>query len=191
MGIHAVTQAQWKAVMGDNPSRFQGDALPVEQVSWQQCNEFCEKMRKMDGKPYRLPTETEWEWACRAGTISPFYFGETISAEQANFDASYSYANGTTATPRRKTTPVASFPSNAFGLFDMHGNVWEWCLDWYGNYPTGDTVDYQGPTVGTERVMRGGAWNQIPRRCRSAFRGNEEPRKRRKDVGFRICLSER
>jgi formylglycine-generating enzyme required for sulfatase activity len=190
LAVHAVTQAQWKAVMGENPSRFQGDSLPVEQVSWDACNTFCKKLSEKDGKRYRLPTEAEWEWACRAGTATPFHFGDTISAEQGNFDASYTYGNSTKGTPRRMPTPVGSFPPNAWGLFDMHGNVWEWCLDWYGIYPTQESVEYQGPTSGAVRVIRGGAWNQIPRRCRSAHRDGSDPRKGRKDVGFRICFSE-
>ena len=161
--------------MGENPSRFKGDTLPVEQVLWHECIEFCKKMSSMDGKPFRLPSESEWEYACRAGTITPFHFGETISSDQANFDASRVYGDGKPGINRRQTTAVGRFPPNAWGLFDVHGNVWEWCSDWYGIYPTEDSVDYQGPANGTERVIRGGAWNQIPRRCRSAYRGTEDP----------------
>ena len=190
MGIHPVSQAQWKTVMGTNPSRFQDDTLPVEQVSWHECHEFCKKMTEMDGKPYRLPTETEWEYACRAGTTTPFHFGQTLSTDQANFDGKYVYGDGEEGTYRQRTTPVGRFPPNAWGLYDLHGNVWEWCSDWYGIYPTEDSVDYQGPMNGTERIIRGGAWNQIPRRCRSAHRDRAEPTKRRKDVGCRICFSE-
>jgi len=189
MGVHPVTQGQWRHVMGENPSRFKGDTLPVEQVSWDDCIAFCKRLSEREGKHYRLPTETEWEWACRAGTITPFHFGETILPEQANYDSNYVYGTGTPGTPRKQTTPAGAFPANAWGLFDMHGNVWEWCLDWYGVYPTGESVDYQGPKAGVERVIRGGAWNQILRRCRSASRDFENPRKRRKDVGFRICFS--
>jgi formylglycine-generating enzyme required for sulfatase activity len=190
MGIHPVTQAQWKKVMGENPSRFQGDTLPVEQVSWHECIEFCKKMNLIDGKRYRLPSEAEWEYACRAGTNTPFHFGETISTDRANFDGKFVYGNGKGGTYRQKTTPVDVFPPNEWGLCDLHGNVWEWCSDWYGIYPSGDAVDFQGPIEGRARVIRGGAWNQIPRRCRSAHRDCADPRKRRKDVGFRVCFSD-
>jgi formylglycine-generating enzyme required for sulfatase activity len=190
MAVHPVTQAQWNQVMGENPSRFKGETLPVEQVSWDDCTAFCKRLSEREGKHYRLPTEAEWEWACRAGTTTPFHFGETILPQQANFDCNYVYGKGTPGTPRKQTTPVASFPANAWGLLDMHGNVWEWCLDWHGVYPGGESVDYQGPKAGTDRVIRGGAWNQIPRCCRSACRRSEELRRRRKDVGFRICFSE-
>lgn len=191
LSVHPISQAQWKAVMETNPSRFQGASLPVEQVSWDECAAFCKKLSEIHGKQYRLPTEAEWEYACRAGSTTPYHFGNTITAAQANFDSSYTYGNGVKETPRRTTTPVGSFPANAWGLFDMHGNVWEWCLDWFGAYPTEDIPGYRGPQAGTERVIRGGAWNQIPRRCRSSMRGSEDPRKRRKDVGFRVCFTER
>ena len=190
MGTCPVTQAHWKKVMGENPSRFRGENLPVEQISWHECAAFCKKMSEMDGKLYRLPSESEWEHACRAGTITPFHFGETILADQGNFDAKYPYGDGKKGTCRQQTTPVDEFAPNAWGLFDVHGNVWEWCSDWYGIYPTEDSVDCHGPTNGAERVIRGGAWNQIPKRCRSAYRECSDPNKRRKDVGFRVCFSE-
>jgi formylglycine-generating enzyme required for sulfatase activity len=190
LSIHPITQAQWKAVMSNNPSQFQGDALPVEKVSWDDCIAFCKKLSEKDGKQYRLPSEAEWEYACRSGSKTPFHCGSSITAAQGNFDSSYTYGGSTKATPRRMTTRVGSFSPNAWGFFDMHGNVWEWCLDWYGVYPKEDLDEYQGPKAGTLRVIRGGAWNQIPRRCRSAMRGNEDPSKRRKDIGFRICFTE-
>jgi formylglycine-generating enzyme required for sulfatase activity len=133
MGTMEVTQAQWRAVMEDDPSRFKGDELPVEQVSWEEAVEFCRRLTAaqpigMLGR-YRLPTEAEWEYACRAGTSSPFSFGETITTAQANYDGDYAYGNGSKGIYRGETVPVASFPANGWGLYDTHGNVWEWCAN--------------------------------------------------------------
>ena len=191
MSVYPITQAQWTMIMGLKPSQFPGDdTRPVERVSWHECNEFCQKLAALDGKPYRLPTEAEWECACRAETTTPFNFGETISTNQANFDGNYVYGTGNQGVGRRRTTPVVEFLPNLWGFHDFHGNVWEWCSHWYGTYPTEESPDYQGPMSGEKRVIRGGAWNQIPRRCRSAFRGREDPGIRRSDIGFRICFSE-
>ena len=134
LGIHAVTQAQWKTVMGNNPSHSKGKDRPVEQVSWDDCQEFCAKLSQKDGKRYGLPTEAEWEYACRAGTTTPFYFGETIDPDQVNYDGNFPYGKGTKREYGRRTTSVGSFSPNAWGLFDMHGNVWEWCQDEYRPY---------------------------------------------------------
>src|SRR5262249_26689915 len=138
LGVHQVTQAQWQMVMGSKPSRFKGENLPVERVSWDDCQEFCKRLAERDGKRYRLPTEAEWGYACRAGTATPFPFGETISPDQANYGGYYTYGKGKEGVYRQKTTPVGSFPANAWGLFDMHGNVYEWCEDWYGPYQSED-----------------------------------------------------
>ena len=135
-----------------------------------------------------LPTEAEWEYACRAGTTTPFHFGETISTDQANYDGDHIYGNGKKGVYRKKTTPVGSFPANAWGLHDMHGNVWQWCQDWYGDYPQKDVVDPQGPEKGQRRVLRGGSWDDIPQNCRSAFRGRYGPGHRLIDCGFRLCF---
>src|ERR1035441_3406412 len=125
-GVHLVTQEQWKEVMGNNPSFFKGEKnLPVETVSWDDCQDFIKKLREKDKKIYRLPTEAEWEYSCRAGTKTPFHFGETISTDQANYNGNHIYGNGKKGVYRQKTTPVGSFPANAWGLHDMHGNVWE------------------------------------------------------------------
>jgi formylglycine-generating enzyme required for sulfatase activity len=137
MAAHLVTQEQWRAVMGNNPSYHRGKGkLPVENVSWYDCQEFLHKMRKKDGQPYRLPSEAEWEYACRAGTTTRFHFGETVSTDQANFDGTIeAFDEPKKGVFRGQTTPVGSFPPNAWGLFDMHGNLWQWCADLYvGDY---------------------------------------------------------
>jgi formylglycine-generating enzyme required for sulfatase activity/serine/threonine protein kinase len=175
LGIHQVTQAQWQAVMGDNPSHFKGVDLPVDNVSWEDCQKFVEKAVKKIGKMFRVPTEAEWEYACRAGTTTPFAFGQTISTDQANYDGNYTYADGRKGVYRKKTTPVGTFPANPWGLHDMHGNVWEWCADWYGPYHKEDLTDPKGIKSGDARVLRGGSWNFYPRRCRSACRTRRAP----------------
>ncbi len=190
MGKYTVTQEEWQTVMGNNPSRFRGEKnLPVEKVSWEDCQRFIKKLREMDGKPYRLPTEAEWEYACRAGTTSPFYFGAAISTEQANFcNRAGIYNNGATGVDRRKTTPVGSFPANAFGLHDVHGNVFQWCQDWQADYPPEDVVDPQGPNEGHHRVLRGGSWCDDSSTCRSAFRQVCGPADAEPNTGFRVTF---
>ena len=188
MGVHLVTQEQWQTIMGSNPSKFKGEKkLPVEMVSWEDCQDFIKKLRENDKKPYRLPTEAEWEFSCRAGTTTPFHFGQTIFTDQANYDGNQTYGKLKKGVFRQKTTPVGSFPANALGLYDMHGNVWEWCQDWLDDYPHDDATDPQGPATGRERVMRGGSWNNHPASCRSAYRARDEPDARDNDVGFRLC----
>jgi len=131
MGQTEVTQSQWRSVMSTKPSRFKGNNLPVEQVPWNDAVEFCKKLSQRKGKTYRLPTEAEWEYACRAGTSTPFNTGSTISTSQANYNGNFTYGSGQKGVDRQKTTEVGSFAPNSFGLYDMHGNVWEWCSDWY------------------------------------------------------------
>jgi len=186
LGKYLVTQAQWKAVMGsNNPSDFEGDNLPVENVSWNDAQEFIMKLNHMtegkrpDGYRYMLPTEAQWEYACRAGTITPFSFGETLDEKQANFSGNI-----------KQTSPVGSYPPNAWGLYDMHGNVWEWCADWYDDYPSvgSSRFDQTGPTSGSGRVSRGGSWLYIGRSCRSALRLGFVPDGRGYDLGFRLAL---
>jgi formylglycine-generating enzyme required for sulfatase activity len=190
MGVYAVTQEQYETVMGKNPSAFKGEKnLPVETVSWEDCQKFIKKLRDKDKKPYRLPTEAEWEYACRAGTKTPFHFGETISTDQANYVGDFIYGNGKKGVYRKKTTPVGSFPANAWGLHDMHGNVWQWCQDWHGDYPQKDMVDPQGPENGERRVLRGGSWYFYPEHCRSADRSRHVPGRRTFDIGFRLCFN--
>jgi formylglycine-generating enzyme required for sulfatase activity len=189
MGVYTVIQEQWQEVMGNNPSSFKGEKnLPVETVSWDDCQQFIKKLREKDKKPYRLPTEGEWEYSCRAGTTTPFHTGEAISTNQATYAVFKRGVFRSKATNISKTTPVGRFPDNAWGLHDMHGNVWEWCQDWFGDYPQNDVIDPQGPENGGDRVMRGGSWNDLPQHCRSAFRHRYEPGGRDHVVGFRLCF---
>jgi formylglycine-generating enzyme required for sulfatase activity len=195
MGVHPVTQEQWQAVMGTNPSweSVERDEknLPVEMVSWNDCQAFIKALRNKDNKPYRLPTESEWEYSCRAETATPFYCGATISTDQANYKGSETYGTGKPGSSPGKTTPVGSFSANAWGLHDMHGNVSEWCQDWIGDYPQDDVVDPQGPRTGKFRVVRGGSWDNHPGQCRSASRMGYKPGDTfhdSGDFGIRICF---
>ena len=192
MSVCPVTQGQWQAVMGLHPG-FLGkncDDLPVMCVSWSACQEFCQRLGGRDGKPYRLPTESEWEYSCRGGTTTPFYFGEAISTDQANYNGNFTYSQ-TYRQGKEKyrfcTTPLGSSPPNAWGLCDMHGNVGEWCADWYGPYPQEDSKDPVGVGVGDRRVVRGGGWDANPKSCRSAFRYRQPP-SHRCVAGFRLCF---
>ena len=176
LGVYEVTQGQ--RVMGTNPSNSNtSDLLPVEMVSWQDAAEFCRKLSAMEGLEYRLPTEAEWEYACRAGTTTPFSMGMTISTDEANYNGNYIYGRGVKGVYRGKTMEVGSFAPNAWGLYDMHGNVWEWCADWFGSdyYKRSPERNPTGPAPGTYRVLRGGGWNSHPRHVRSAFRLDGHP----------------
>ena len=190
LGVYDVTQEQYEQVMGKNPSHFRGAQNPVEMVSWADAVELCQKVSAKTGKTVRLPTEAEWEYACRAGTNTPFHTGETISTDQANYDGNYVYGTGVKGEYRQTTTPGATFKPNALGLYDMHGNVWEWCADWsdatyYANSPTADPT---GPADGKLRVLRGGSWYNSPRFCRSAIRGRIGPGTRHGSIGFRVVV---
>jgi uncharacterized protein (TIGR02996 family) len=193
MGAEAVTQAQWRAVCGSNPSRFQGDDRPVECVSWADCQEFCEKLSRKSGLgaeggyPYRLPSEAEWEYACRAGTTTAFFFGDLLSTDQANYHTNYRHGPNRGAF-QEGTWAVGRFPPNAWGLRGMHGNVFEWCGDWYGDYSPAPVQDPLGPAQDGVRVLRGGSWHSLPGRCRSACRGWGAPGYRGSDVGLRVCF---
>ncbi|NER81290.1 MAG: formylglycine-generating enzyme family protein [Leptolyngbya sp. SIO1D8] len=203
MGRHPVTQAQWRAVtqlpqakrkIDSDPSRFKGGNRPVEQVSWYDAVEFCDRLTQHTGRPYRLPSEAEWEYACRAKTTTPFYFGKTLTTEVANYNGNYIYTDGPKGEYRKATTPVDHFGiANFFGLSDMHGNVYEWCQDhWHDTYE-GAPVDGRAWVEGGDsnlRVRRGGSWDVNPRVCRSAYRDRGNP-----DnvsfiyVGFRVVCS--
>jgi formylglycine-generating enzyme len=184
MGVTEVTQAQWRKVMDNNPSRFQGDDMPVERVSWQDCRAFLAKV----GDGVRLPSEAEWEYACRAGTTTPFAFGSNITAEQANYDGEHPYAGGSRGQDRQRTVAAGSLPANAWGLHEMHGNVWEWCQDVYSPYPTSGTKE-PNEASGPYRVVRGGGWGYAADRCRSAFRLNVNPGVASGSLGFRVVLA--
>ncbi|NEN92545.1 MAG: SUMF1/EgtB/PvdO family nonheme iron enzyme [Okeania sp. SIO3H1] len=175
MGKYPVTQAQWQAVMGNHPSHFKGENRPVETVSWNDATEFCQKLSQITGKKYTLPSESQWEYACRAGTTTPFYFGETITSELVNYNGNFPYADAPKGIYRKETTDVGIFPPNSFGLYDMHGNVWEWCQDvWHDNYE-GAPTDGSAWEIGgasNRRLLRGGSWNNDSRDCRCARRIN-------------------
>ncbi|PPT09607.1 serine/threonine kinase [Geitlerinema sp. FC II] len=212
MGKYPVTQAQWRAVasmpksdrdIDSDPSHFKGnDNRPVEQVSWLDAQEFCKRLSNATGREYRLPSEAEWEYACRAGTTTPFYFGETISTDVANYCGqdyevegktySGSYGQGVKGEYRKQTTDVGSFPPNRFGLYDMHGNVWEWCEDdWHDNYngaPNDGSAWIENDNrTETEKVLRGGSWYFDPRNCRSAYRYRYGPGFVDVIIGFRVA----
>ncbi|MGQ0628547.1 MAG: SUMF1/EgtB/PvdO family nonheme iron enzyme [Phycisphaerales bacterium] len=188
LGKTEVTQAQWRAVMGNDPSNFKGDTLPVEKVSWDDCAEFCRKLSAKEGKKYRLPTEAEWEYACRAGTTTPFSFGATITPQQVNFDGNFTYGGSAKGLDRQKTVAAGSLPANPWGLHEMHGNVWEWCSDWYGESPARGATNPTGPEQGEHRVLRGGSWTDDPHYCRAGDRGRIAPDYRNTGIGLRLAL---
>jgi formylglycine-generating enzyme required for sulfatase activity len=183
MGITEVTQEQYEAIMGTNPSEFKGKKNPVERVSWNDASEFCQKLSAKTGQAVRLPTEAEWEYACRSGTKTPFHTGQHLVSNQANFDGTQSYSNGAPGPFRRRTMPVASFDPNAFGLYDMHGNVAEWCDDKYAPVP------FRPEANAPARILRGGSWYDGPRDCRSASRYWLKPDGKLSDFGFRVVVA--
>jgi formylglycine-generating enzyme required for sulfatase activity len=218
MGKYEVTQKEYEEVMGTNPSRFKGDNLPVEQVSWYDAVEYCNKRSQKEGltpaytinknqsdpnnesddvikwtvtwnknaNGYRLPTEAEWEYACRAGTTTPFSTGNNITTSQANYDGNYPYNNNAKGGYREKTTPVGNFAPNPWGLYDMHGNVNEWCWEWFGDYSSGSQTDPVGAVTGIGRVLRGGSWFDDGQLLRSAIRNIDFPSNWYDDLGFRL-----
>ncbi|TGO02863.1 hypothetical protein PN36_17840 [Candidatus Thiomargarita nelsonii] len=189
MSKYLVTQAQWDAVMEYNPSSFKGKNIPVETVSWKEAVAFCQRLSDMTDKKYSLPTEAQWEYACRANTTTPFFFGETITSDLVNFDGNYPYTSIPKGIYRQKTTDVGSFPPNAFGLYDMHGNVWEWCADpFHENYhgAPSDAGVWEIESSAKRFILRGGSWYHDAGKMRSAFRGRGLPIERNGDVGFRI-----
>ncbi len=202
MSKYPVTQAHWEAVaalpqvnrkLNPAPSNFKGKNRPVESVSWWEAVEFCDRLSRKTDRDYHLPSEAEWEYACRAGTSTPFHFGETIAPELANYYSEDAYGPGPTAKSRGETTDVGSFGvANAFGLYDMHGNVLEWCADhWHENYegaPT-DGSAWVTENENNSRMLRGGSWYGDPRSCRSAYRLGSYPDLRSSPVGFRVACA--
>ena len=201
MGKYPITQAQYEAVMGNNPSNFKDKpdsaSRPVERVSWEDAQEFCKKLSELTKREYRLPSEAQWEYACRAGTTTPFHFGETISTELANYRGSEIYGRGEKGEYREETTAVGSFKvANEFGLYDMHGNVYEWCEDdWHDNYEGAPTdgsawIGVKGKESNkTLHPLRGGSWIDFPPYCRSASRDDDAFDNRDDAFGFRVISS--
>ncbi|OAI49773.1 hypothetical protein AYO44_06135 [Planctomycetaceae bacterium SCGC AG-212-F19] len=201
MAVHLVTQGQYEQVMRTNPARFNaaggGDLNhPVERVSWDDAMEFCRRLsalpeEKQASRVYRLPTEAEWEYACRAGTPTPFSIGPALTGAQANFDANFPAGDGEKARPTGRTMPVGTYAANNFGLHDMHGNLWEWCADWYegGYYRASPRRDPPGPTAGRFRVVRGGSWRNHAATCRAAYRNALVPNNRDPYTGFRVVIT--
>ena len=205
MGKYEVTQAEYKALMGSNPSYFSGVSnRPVEQVSWDDAQEYCRRLTTAQrqagclpaGWAYRLPTDAEWEYACRAGTTTPFSYGPNLTSGMANFDGFYEYYGGIGEVYNAggvhlwKTAAVGGYAPNAWGLCDMHGNVWEWCQDWWSpSLPGGTATNPSGPNSGADRVFRGGCWYNDGRFCRSAYRLHGLAATRSNDLGFRVVLA--
>ncbi len=222
MSQYEVTQAEYEAVMGTNPSYFRGDSLPVECVSWYDVIEYCNKMSEREGltpayridkgrsdpdnenedddlrwlvtwdreaNGYRLPTEAEWEYACRAGTTTPFSTGDNITTNEANYNGNYPYNGNAEGEYREWTTAVGSFSANSWGLYDMHGNVLEWCWDWFEDFSSVYQLDPMGAASGTYRVIRSGSWSFMGQFVRSAYRCYDHPGVRYDYYGFRLARS--
>ena len=181
MGAHEVTQEQYAEVMGRNPSKFSGAQNPVEQVSWNDAVEFCTRLSRKEGRTYRLPTEAEWEYAGRAGSTTAYCYGNDPGQL-----GEYAWYEGTSG---EKTHQVGLKQPNAWGLYDVHGNVWEWCQDWYADYKRGPAEDPVGVASGVYRVVRGGSWFDYPLAFRSASRGRNSPSCRSDDQGFRVVFA--
>jgi len=190
IGKYPLTQAQYQAIMGNNPAHFKGNNRPVECVSWNNAVNFCQKLSQKTGKNYKLPSEAQWEYACRAGTTTPFYFGESITSDLVNYHGNYAYAAAPKGQYREQTTDVGTFPPNAFGLYDMHGNVYEWCEDdWNENYISAPINGSALISQSDKNTLRGGSWCFDPEDCRSACRGSYRLVSDYNAFGFRVVCS--
>jgi formylglycine-generating enzyme required for sulfatase activity len=213
IGQLTVTQAQWQAIaqlpkvkrkLNPSPSNFSGGQRPVERVNWEEAIEFCERLTRLTRRPYRLPSEAEWEYACRSGTNTPFNLGPTITTDYGNYRGVDedrgeqgvllgNYGDGPKGKYRGSTVAASEFSPNGFGLHSMHGNVWEWCMDhWHSGYETapndGSAWLDEGADQNADRVMRGGAWSNSPQNCRSAYRIFYAPGVRNNNLGFRVIF---
>ncbi|MEL6262687.1 MAG: SUMF1/EgtB/PvdO family nonheme iron enzyme [Cyanobacteria bacterium J06626_6] len=201
MGKYTVTQSQWKAVMGPkviapqaapySTTQIKKPLQPIENIFWTDAVKFCQRLSQQTGRTYQLPSSSQWEYACRAGTTTPFSFGETLTPDLANYNGNYSYGRGPKGRYRERTTEVGCFPPNAFGLYDMHGNVWEWCLDGWQALDQNNTANGNMQRLsGQQKSLRGGSWFYLPTNCRAAYRLTYPFHNRTDDIGFRVvCLS--
>lgn len=187
MGKYPLTQKQWKGLMGDDAvTKFKGATRPVERLSWYDCQSFIDKWNDVMRVKISFPTEAQWEYACRAGTDTPFSFGLKLNGEEANCNGTFPYGTRRKGTSLGRTSCVGKYPPNAWGLCDMHGNVWEWCRDWFGRYG-GAVTDPTGPVSGKHRVLRGGSYSSVAWECRSADRHKDDSSEHYDNVGFRLC----
>ena len=201
IGQYVVTQAQWKAVMGpktissqqtpNTTNKVKKPLQPIDNIFWTDAVDFCQKLSQRTGRDYRLPSNAQWEYACRAGTTTPFHFGDTITPELANYNGNYTYAQGPKGKYREQTTEVGCFPPNAFGLYDMHGNVWEWCLDGWQSFQSGSSSEQNIQRLSSQKkALRGGSWFYLPTNCRAAYHLTYPFHNRTDDIGFRVvCLA--
>ena len=203
MGQYVVTQAQWKAVMGPKVIKLQKTSnrimannvkrplQPIDDIFWTDAVAFCQKLSQQTGRDYRLPSNAQWEYACRARTTTPFHFGDTLTPNLANYNGNYTYGHGPKGIYREQTTEVGCFPPNAFGLYDMHGNVWEWCLERWQTFDSGSSSAQNIQRFsGQKKSLRGGSWFYLPTNCRSAYHLTYPFHNRTDDIGFRVvCLS--
>lgn len=194
IGVHEVTQEDYEKLTGRNPSAYEDfddldtKRFPVEEVTWEDAVKLCEILSEKEGKKYRLPTEAEWEYACRAGTTTPFSFGKALNGDKANCYGKSPYGTSVKGTYLGRPTPVGTYPANPFGVFDMHGNVWEFCSDWRAPYPRTAVKDPTGPKTGTRRVTRGGGWSGGLDLCRSADRSGTGQDRISDHDGIRLVL---
>ncbi len=194
LGKFPVTQAQFQAIMKYNPSYFDGSKRPVEKVDWDCARDFCVRLNRKfedklpEGYQFDLPTEAQWEYACRAGTTTAYFWGNRCNGTEPNCDGNYPCGTTAKGPYLERTTDVGTYKPNDWGFYDMHGNVWEWCRDWYNDDYGEDAIDPVGPSSGSNRVSRGGGWINSARYCRSADRGSSSPDDRDNYLGFRLAL---